>query len=152
MFVCKQHRFYCEGVSFVIPDGYYLDTEPAEVQQDMLNLWRNSKKLHINIGIERETSGPIAQLLDYIQGLEATAQVGPELIRHGGMSGYWAVYDTGNTTYCEYRLYLSGDGDNQTEFLFLIIAIGDARLTIRDTCDEMMAAFDIQYDGSSKTE
>lgn len=151
MLLYEQHRFHCEGVSFVIPDGYYLDTSPNDVQPDMLNLWRNGRNLHITLGIERKTRGPMQQLLSYIRDLEGTVRVGPEPIQHGGLSGYWALYDADDTTYGEYRLHLSGKGENQTEFLFLITATGEDCLTIQDTCGELMAAFDIRCDSLRMT-
>ena len=99
----------------------------------------------ITIGIERETRGPMQQLLSYIRDLEGPVQVGPEPIQHGGLSGYWALYDADDTTYGEYRLHLSGEGTNQTEFLFLITATEQERLTIPENCRELLGTFDIQY-------
>jgi len=85
------------------------------------------------------------QLLSYIRDLEGPVQVGPEPIQHGGLSGYWALYDADDTTYGEYRLHLSGEGTNQTEFLFLITATEQERLTIPENCRELLGTFDIQY-------
>ena len=99
----------------------------------------------ITIGIERETRGPMQQLLSYIRDLEGPVQVGPEPIQHEGLSGYWALYDADDTTYGEYRLHLSGEGTNQTEFLFLITATEQERLTIPENCRELLGTFDIQY-------
>lgn len=74
------------------------------------------------------------QLLSYIRDLEGPVQVGPELIQHGGLS-----------TYGEYRLHLSGEGTSQTEFLFLITATEQERLTIPENCRELLGTFDIPY-------
>ena len=151
MLLYKQHRLHCEGVSFVIPDGYSLDTSPEDVQQDTLNLWRNGRNLHITVGIERETQGPMEELLGFIRGMAASVQVQPEPIQLGGMSGCLALYHTDKRVYCEYRLHLSGEGTNQTEFLFLITAPAQDHLLILNSHREILAAFDIRYDRPHRT-
>lgn len=50
----KNHRFYYEGVSFALPDGYYLDTNYGDGAEDALDFWAKDMSLRIRIAIERD--------------------------------------------------------------------------------------------------
>ena len=127
MLLHKNHRLFCEGVSFALPDGYYLDTNYGDSPEDSLDFRTEDESLRIRIAIERETKGPLAELNYVIHELEdCTVLEGPEAILLNGLAGYRAVYDTGNRQYCEMRFLVSGSGDNQTELMLLFV--GDPKL------------------------
>lgn len=127
MLLHKNHRFYCEGVSFALPDGYYLDTNYGDSPEDSLDFWTEDESLRVRIAIERETKGPLAELNYVIRELEdCTVLEGPEAILINGLVGYKATYDTDRTQYCEMRFAISGTGDNQTELMLLLV--GDSKL------------------------
>ena len=67
MLLYKNHRFHYEGVSFAIPDGYYLDTNYGDGASDALDFWTKDKTLRIRIAIEHETKGPLAELNSIIR-------------------------------------------------------------------------------------
>ena len=127
MLLYKNQRFYFEGVSFAIPDGYYLDTNYGDGAENSLDFWTKDVSLRIRIAIEQETKGPLKELNSVIQDLEDCVVLeGPDAILHDGLAGYKAIYDTGRRQYCEMRYAISGSGDNQTELMLLFV--GDPKL------------------------
>lgn len=127
MLLHKNHRLYCEGLSFALPDGYYLDTNYGDSPEDSLDFWTKDMSLRIRIAIERETKGPLAELNYVISELEdCTVLEGPEAILMNGLAGYRATYDTERRQYYEMRFAISGSADNQTELLLLFV--GDPKL------------------------
>ena len=127
----KNHRFYYEGVSFALPDGYYLDTNYGDGAEDALDFWTKDMSLHIRIAIEHETKGPLKELNSVIQELEeCVVMEGPEANILNGLAGYRAIYDTGRRQYCEMRYAVSGADDNQTELMLLFI--GDPKLPSKE--------------------
>ena len=49
MLLYKNHRFYFGGVSFAIPDGYYLDTNYGDGAENSLDFWTKDMSLRIRI-------------------------------------------------------------------------------------------------------
>ena len=108
MLLYKNHRFFYEGVSFAIPDGYCLDTNYGDGAEDSLDFWTADKSLRIRIAIEKETKGPRAELNYVIRELEECVVLeGPKAVMMNGLAGYQATYDTGSRQYCELRFSVS---------------------------------------------
>lgn len=138
MLLHKSHRFYYEGVSFAIPDGYYLDTNYGDGAADALDFWTKDKSLRIRIAIERETKGPLAELNSVIRNLEDCIVLeDPDAILLNGLTGYRAVYDSGRRQYCEIRCAMSGSGDQQTEIMLLFV--GDPHLPHKNVLKDLVA-------------
>lgn len=138
MLLHKKHRFYYEGVSFTIPDGYYLDTNYGDGATDALDFWTKDKSLRIRIAIEQETYGPLTELNFAIRELEDCIVLEkPEAVLINGLTGYRAVYDSGRRQYCEIRCALSGSGDLQTEIMILFA--GDPQLPGKDVLQDLVA-------------
>ena len=92
----KNHRFYYEGVSFALPDGYYLDTNYGDGAEDVLVFWTKDMSLRIRIAIERETKGPLAEIYAVIRDLEDCVVLEePNETLSNGLTGYRIIYDTG---------------------------------------------------------
>ena len=131
MLLYKNHRFYFGGVSFAIPDGYYLDTNYGDGAENSLDFWTKDMSLRIRIAIEQETKGPLEELKSVIRDLEDCVVLeGPDAILQNGLAGYKAIYDTGRRQYCEMRYTVSGTGDNQSELMLLFV--GDPKLPSRE--------------------
>ena len=129
MLLYKNHRLHCEGVSFALPDGYYLDTNYGDSPEDSLDFWTEDESLRVRIAIERETKGPLAELNYVIRELEdCTVLEGPEAISMNGLAGYRAAYDSGRRQYCEMRYVVPGTC--QTELMLLFV--GDPQLPPQD--------------------
>lgn len=121
MLLYKNHRFHCQGVSFTIPEGFYLDTSYDDIHQDTLNLWTKDRSLYICISVQRETQGTHQELSLILRELEDILVTGPiKPISLGGLSGYSAAYTSGPKYYWETHLHISGKGSNQIELLLLL--------------------------------
>ena len=137
MLLYKNHRFYFEGVSFAIPDGYYLDTNYGDGAENSLDFWTKDMSLRIRIAIELETKGPLVELNSVIRDLEDCVVLeGPDAILQNGLAGYRATYDTGRRQYCEMRYAVSGGGSDQTELMLLFV--GDPKLPSREDLAELV--------------
>lgn len=137
MLFYKNHRFHYEGVSFAIPDGYYLDTNYGDGAADALDFWTEDKSLRIRVAIEQETKGSLAELNSAIRDLEDCIVLeGPEAILMNGLTGYSAVYDSGRRQYYEIRCAISGSGDQQTEIMLLFV--GDTQLPSMDMLKDLI--------------
>lgn len=138
MLLHKNHRFYYEGVSFAIPDGYYLDTNYGDGAANALDFWTKDKSLRIRIAIEQETKGSLEELNSVIQDLEDCIVLEePKAILMNGLTGYRAVYDSGRRQYYEIRCAVSGSGDQQTEIMLLFV--GDPQLPSMDMLKNLIA-------------
>ena len=139
MLLYKNHRLHCEGVSFALPNGYYLDTNYGDSPEDSLDFWTEDESLRVRIAIERETKGPLEELNYVIRELEdCTVLEGPEAIVMNGLTGYRATYDTERRQYCEMRFAVSGTGDNQTELMLLFV--GDQKLPSKEALMDLVEA------------
>lgn len=125
MLLYKNHRFHCEGVSFEIPDGYCLETNYEESPEDTIHLWSEDESIHLCIGIERETKGPMQELTFILSELEQCVVLEkPSAVMYGGLRGFSAAYRSGSTQYWETHLGISGIGDDQTGLIILISTHG----------------------------
>lgn len=142
MLFYRNNRFYWEGVSFALPDNLFIQTDPELCEENVLNLWTENEEMHITIGVEEETDGPEAELRYIIRELESTANVGPEEIEMGGLRGVWAWHSSDPVDYAEYRFYLAGEGENQTEFLLLFAT--KKKMLDLENVKKWVKAFDIR--------
>ena len=139
----KNHRFYYEGVSFALPDGYYLDTNYGDGAEDALDFWTKDMSLRIRIAVEHETKGPLQELNSVIRDLEdCVVMDGPKANLLNGLAGYRATYDTGRRQYCEIRYAVSGVGDNQTELMVLFV--GDPKLPKKEVLMSLVDMIDLR--------
>ena len=139
----KNHRFYYEGVSFALPDGYYLDTNYGDGAEDALDFWTKDMSLRIRIAIEHETKGPLQELNSVIRDMEDCVVLeGPEANLLNGLAGYRATYDSGRRQYCEMRYVVSGTGENQTELMLLFA--GDPKLPKKEVLMSLVDMIDLR--------
>jgi len=121
MLLYKNHRFYCHGISFAIPEGFYLDTNYDDIHQDTLNLWSEDKSLYICVGVHEGTRGARQELSFILHGLEDILITDPmKPVSLGGLSGYAGAYLSEPKHYWEAHLHISGEGNDQVELLLLI--------------------------------
>lgn len=139
MLLYKNHRFHCEGVSFEIPDGYCLETNYEESPEDTIHLWSADERIHLCIGIERGTKGPMQELAFILRELEQCVVLEkPSAVMYGGLRGFSAAYRSGDTQYRETHLGISGIGDDQTGLIILISTHG--KLPAKAEIEELMNA------------
>ena len=117
----KNHRIHCLGISFSIPDGYYLDTSYEEVPQDTLHLWTEDKRLYVRIGLEYETKGPLQELNFILRELEECIVIEkPVAVVYGGLTGFKSAYAVGEAYYVEIRLVIPNKDAAQNDLLILV--------------------------------
>ena len=116
----KNHRVHCQGISFAIPEGYFLDTSYEEVPQDTLHLWSEDEKLYVRIGLEYDTKGPLQELNFILTELEECVVIQePVAVLYGGLAGFKTVYAVGEVHYTEIRLMIPSTGKTQNDLLLL---------------------------------
>lgn len=121
----KNHRVHCQGVSFTIPEGYFLDTSYEEVPQDTLHLWSEDEKLYVRIGLEYDTKGPLQELNFILTELEECVVIKePVAVLYGGLAGFKTVYAVGEVHYAEIRLAIPHTGKTQNDLLLLFRVSG----------------------------
>lgn len=117
----KNHRIYCQGISFAIPDGYLLDTSYEEVPQDTLHLWTEDERLYVRIGLEYDTKGPLQELDFILRELEECVVVKePTAAIYGGLAGFKTTYSVGDVHYGEVRLAVPTKDGTKNDLLILV--------------------------------
>ena len=117
----KNHRIHCQGISFAIPEGYYLDTSYEEVPQDTLHLWTQDERLYVRIGLEYDTKGPLQELNFILRELEECVVIKePSAVIYGGLAGFKTAYSVGEVHYAEVRLAVPGWEMIQNDLLILV--------------------------------
>ena len=110
MFRYLNHRFHWKKISFQIPDGYYLDSDP-EIP-DKNTIWLASPHLDFHISITVLTGGEdtFSALSDSITDMmpKCISQIDP--ISIGGLHGHHASYCLTRSRYYEVFLDL-GHGE-----------------------------------------
>lgn len=117
----KNHRIHCQGISFAIPEGYFLDTSYEEVPQDTLHLWTEDERLYVRIGLEYDTRGPLQELNFIIRELEECVVVKePTAVIYGGLAGFKTTYSVGEVHYGEIRIAVPNKDAVQNDLLILV--------------------------------
>lgn len=117
----KNHRIHCQGISFTIPEGYYLDTSYEEVPQDTLHLWTQDERLYVRIGLEYDTKGPLQELNFILREFEECVVIKePIAVSYGGLAGFTTTYSVGEVHYSEARLAVPGKEPIHNDLLVLV--------------------------------
>ena len=117
----KNHRIHCRGISFAIPEGYFLDTSYEEVPQDTLHLWTEDERLYVRIGLEYDTRGPLQELNFILRELEeCVVSKEPSAVIYGGLAGFRTAYSVGEVHYAEVRLAVPSRETAQNDLLILV--------------------------------
>lgn len=95
------HRFHSKGVSFQIPDGYFLNSEPGEEKDDMLYLYAPDKSFHVMMQIEEDCDGSADELETVLDDMAATVVYPISPVAVNGLSGHHTTYRTKRTQYYE---------------------------------------------------
>lgn len=123
----KKHRIHCHGISFAIPEGYFLDTSYEEVPQDTLHLWTEDERLYVRIGLEYDTKGPLQELNFILRELEECVVVKePTAVIYGSLAGFKTTYSVGEVHYVEVRLAVPNKDAIQNDLLVLVRGKGSS--------------------------
>ena len=110
MFRYLNHRFHRNNISFQIPDGYYLDSDPE--MPDKNTIWLASPRLDFHISITVLTGGEdtFSALSDSITDMMPKCISPIEPISINGLRGHHASYRLTRSQYYEVFLDL-GHGE-----------------------------------------
>ena len=95
------HRFHFEGISFQIPDNYFLDSTPGEESENTIHLCAPDESYGVEIWVEEDCDGSEAELASVISDLTPTVvyPIAPLVIN--GLCGHHATYRNRRTQYYE---------------------------------------------------
>ena len=139
MFHYLNHRFHWNNISFQIPDGYYLDSDPE--LPDKNSIWLISPKLDFRVAITimTDSEGTLSALSNSISDMkpQLVAPIAPFSV--SGLRGHHAAYRLIHPRYHEVFLDL-GHGE------LLNILIWSSDDSIYDKTNEVIAALDPKKD------
>jgi len=138
MLLYKGGRFYAEGVSFLVPDGFYMETVAPIYYEDGF-ITRDSTQAHTYdwavFPVERTAKKEMEDRADSCERL--ISPVAP--IQINGLSGYWLTF-AGTSEYYEAQF----DLPNHTTFMLLVDALGDSIQDVMATPDFQAALHGIR--------
>lgn len=133
------HRFTCEGVSFRIPDGYYLETELAMVADNYLHLLAPDSSYIVEIRVNKECSSPSDELTSVMEDMRATVLRSIDALEIGGLTGCHATYRMTKSQYYEMWLEIASG----VEMCVVVISPDDI---LRIDVEAIIAAIDPKRD------
>jgi hypothetical protein len=125
-------RFYTHGISFTIPNGFQLETEPDFVYEYGLGAWTPDKSCYVEWNVEEGCLGTEKELSDLFQEpseIRLLSDIQPVSIN--GLPGYQAAYKKNQQYFFEVRLSLK----EKTEFVFLASGREEHILSWKDSPD-----------------
>lgn len=108
----KEGRFHFAGVSFAIPDGFFLDTG-YNFQFEGFAIVSPDEKVAVEIGFDEGRKDPKADLEHYFEpGSESDLDIRKtiEPTEVNGLKGYLGTYISLDAAFIEYRLTLPRGG------------------------------------------
>lgn len=103
----KDGKFHAPGVSFAIPDGFFLDTETESQYEYGLNYLSPKQDIYFSIFVEeecRDIQGEMEELFEPDGELQPQTELVP--ITWNGLAGYEAAYTDGENDYYETRFQI----------------------------------------------
>lgn len=114
------HRLSCDGVSFVIPDGFYMDSNTDEGVESGVSLLSPDHTYRLDIGIEHFVYPSQKELTDALRsmGYQVLSDIQP--ITVNGLHGHYAAYSSSQCQYCEVRFDLREDSNGTVALVILL--------------------------------
>lgn len=106
MLMYKQGRLWTEGVSFCIPDGFFLETDPDVNYEMGIGAWNTTQSCLYMWVISDDEVGTRERLEEASCNFKLLSEITP--ITLNGLSGHWATYRTRCEEYYEVRFALPG--------------------------------------------
>lgn len=125
-------RFYTHGVSFAIPEGYFLETEPEFVHEYGLGAWTPDKTCFVEWDVEENCLGTKRELSDLFQessGVRKMSEI--QSVSINGLLGHQADYQREQKYFFELRLSLK----ENSEFVFLASGTKENMLSWKKSSD-----------------
>ena len=90
MFCYKNHRLNVHNVSFQIPDGYFINTEPGMEADNFIHLESSDHGHIVDVRFYHECASPEEELASVMEGMNATTLKPAAATEVGGLFGYHA--------------------------------------------------------------
>lgn len=103
----KDGKFHAPGVSFAIPDGFFLDTETESQYEYGLNYFSPKQDIYFSIFVDEECGDiqeEMEELLEPGSGLYLQGAITP--YNRNGLAGYESRYTDGEHDYYEARFQI----------------------------------------------
>lgn len=101
MLCYKNHRFHHRQVSFQIPEGFYIDTEPELVSDNSLHLYSPDMLYRLDLQIVTTSNGSSEELASVLRDMKHTLVRPTLLLSINGLTGVHAAYRSEGTQYYE---------------------------------------------------
>lgn len=114
------HRLSCDGVSFAIPDGFYLNDKTDDGAENGICLLSPDQTFRLDIGIEHFVYPSQKELADVLgeMGYQVLSDI--QSITINGLHGHYAAYSGRQHQYYEARFDLQGDQNGTVALVILI--------------------------------
>ena len=114
----KNGRFYAPGVSFALPEGFYLETMPEVCSEYGLAAWTPDKKYYLEWDLEEGCMGTERELTEMTSPDWGARRHSPvTAVQAGALSGHRALYENKNGTFLEVRLALAAERELVVRFV-----------------------------------
>lgn len=115
----KNGRLYGNGVSFEIPEGFFIEPNPGVALMDGIMLFSPDKKFWVQYEFQKMESAHdgLHVLLSDFEGTVLNPITPLEI---NGLNGYCASYLDGTYSYYEARFDILPEDSEHTTFLFII--------------------------------
>ena len=97
----KKHRLNPGQVSFQIPEGYYIDTDPELVSDNSLHLYSPDMLHRLDLQIVTTSKGSSEELASVLRDMKHTLVRPISLLFINGLTGVHAAYRSEGTQYYE---------------------------------------------------
>lgn len=125
MLLYQNGRFHALGVSFVLPDGFILDTVAGFTAEHAFAAFSPDERYYVEWQIEAECHGTRKELEElFLPGLGIKPRSTIIPFEVNGLSGHYAIYRANERDCLEFRLAVDGDTEisvrimTQTEDIF----------------------------------
>ena len=105
----KDGRFSAQGVSFSIPNGFFLETEPEFCYEYGFGAWTPDKQYYMEWQIETGCTGTeneLRQLFETGSETKPLSEIQPVTVN--GLAGHYTAYQNKNGQFFELRLSAHG--------------------------------------------
>ena len=92
MFQYKNHRFHFGGVSFQIPDGYFLDSGRTDEGDILLHLHAPDQSFTIDVRIEKDIDGILTEMQSMLYDFGSDIVYPPAPLQINDLTGYHTTY------------------------------------------------------------
>ena len=142
------HRFHCNGISFAVPDGFFLDDATEDGVENGLLLLSPDHAFRLGIGIEHCVFSSEKELTDMLEnvGYGIISRIQP--ISINSLTGHHAAYRGTRHQYYEARFDLS-ESENGTTALVLLVST-DKNILPLEKVTELIRVIDPKPDPCSQ--